>query len=87
MIELLANYSNMLGIIGVLLVLSAYFLLNINRLSAMSIRYLALNGLGSALILISLMFHWNLASVVIEAAWIIISLLGFYRILKNKNIG
>lgn len=80
----LADLSNLLGMIGVLMVLSAYFLLNLNRLSAKHLTYLLLNGIGSSLILISLWFHWNLASVMIEAAWILISLLGIYRSIKNK---
>jgi len=35
------------------------------------------------MILISLFYQWNLASAVIEIAWIIISLIGIYKWWKN----
>ena len=72
-------YSNHIGIVGVLLTLLGYFLLNINKLSSRDLSYLLLNLIGSSLVLFSLYFHWNLSSVLIEGAWVLISLLGIYR--------
>lgn len=83
--ELFAEYANVAGIIGVFFTLSAYYLLNINKLSSTSITYLALNCVGSSFILISLMFHWNLSSVITESAWISISLIGIYRVSKARK--
>lgn len=45
----------------------------------MSMSYQVLNLLGALFILYSLIFHWNLASFLIEAAWVLISLIGIYR--------
>jgi hypothetical protein len=75
--------SNYIGIFGVILTLIAYYLLNINRLSSNNLTYLLLNFFGSWLILFSLIFHWNLSSVVIEIAWISISVIGLYRFIKS----
>lgn len=85
MLEILAKLSNTIGIIGVILVLIAYYLLNTNRVSAINMSYLLLNLIGAWLILFSLMFHWNLASVLIELAWITISVIGLFRLQKLKQ--
>lgn len=81
---MLEMYSDIIGIIGVSLVLLAYFLLNTSRLRSTQVSYLLLNFFGACLILISLYYHWNLASVVIEFCWILISIIGLYRIFKAQ---
>lgn len=77
-----AQFADISGIIGVVLVLIAYFCLNTNRMSAIDLRYQLLNFIGSWLILYSLYFSFNLASVIIEIAWILISVIGIYRCYK-----
>lgn len=81
--HLLAQYSNFVGIIGVILTLLAYLLLNMNRVSSSNKLYLYLNLSGSCMLLYSLLFHWNLASVLIEIAWISISFLGIFRMSRR----
>jgi membrane-bound ClpP family serine protease len=78
-INFLAAEANLLGIIGVFLVLLAYILLQTGKMKAAWISYSLLNAAGSGLILISLYFYWNLASGVIEVAWFIISLYGLIK--------
>ena len=75
-------WSDIVGLVGVGLVLLAYFLLQTGKMSSTDIRYSVLNLLGSIALLISLTQTFNLASVVIEIAWICISLLGLWRALK-----
>lgn len=82
----LANFSDAIGIVGVTFVLSAFFLLNTNKLTALMLRYQLLNFFGSWMILYSLLFHWNLASVLIEIAWISISLIGIVRAINAKRM-
>ncbi len=69
------------------MVLVTYLLLQIERISAKSFNYSFFNLLGSILILISLAYSWNLASGVIEIAWLLISAYGtgkyFYHKLKK----
>ena len=72
----ISQQFNGIGLFGVALVLIAYFLLQINQLSQASITFSSLNFFGSIFILISLYFTWNLASGVIEIAWLFISLYG-----------
>ena len=87
--QILLKNFNIIGIIGVVLVLLAYLLLQIDRLQQDSVLFSLLNLVGSFLILISLYFTWNLASGVIEAAWFLISLFGlvkaFYFLSKKRR--
>lgn len=83
MYDLLEKIADPIGLIGVLIILIAYFLLSIDKWSAMTIKYQSINLVGALLILYSLFFHWNLSSVVIEIAWAFISLIGIYRIYKS----
>lgn len=80
--EFLENISNTVGLVGVTFLLSAYLLLSTNKISSQSLQYQLLNLTGAVLILFSLCFHFNLASFVIELAWITISLIGIYRITR-----
>jgi hypothetical protein len=72
--------SDPVGILGVFLILVAYYLLSTGRLGADTMRFQVVNFIGSWLILYSLLFHWNTASVVIEIFWILISIMGMLRI-------
>jgi hypothetical protein len=78
--------SNPVGITGVLIVLIAYYFLSIGRWSANQFKYQWTNFIGAWLILFSLYFHWNLSSVLIEIAWIAISLVGIFRIYFPKKM-
>jgi membrane-bound ClpP family serine protease len=83
-LRMLHENANTIGVIGVFLVLLAYLLLQLNRISAESLNYSLLNTIGSAFILISLYFYWNLASGIIEIAWLIISLYGLMKTIHRK---
>ena len=77
---------DMIGMIGVFLVLTAFCLLNMNRVTSHTISYQLMNLAGSMLLLFSLCFHFNLASVAIEIAWMVISLIGLYRALRTRRV-
>lgn len=81
-----AEYANTIGIIGVIITLAAYYFLNVNKLSPTSMSYLLMNLIGSCFILFSLFYAWNLASGLIESAWIIISLIGIYRAKRASEL-
>lgn len=72
------------GLTGVALLLAAYFMLERRRLSSDDWRYFALNGTGALLILLSLVQEFNLSAFVIEACWLLISLVGLRRTLRRK---
>ena len=73
-----------IGIVGVIIVLIAYYLLNISKISALDLSYQLMNFFGSCLILFSLFFNWNLPAGLIEISWMLISLIGVYRCWKIK---
>ena len=66
----------MLGTIGVAGIVLTYILLQIERVRSTDLIYSLLNGIGAALILISLYFDFNLPSVIVEGFWLVISLFG-----------
>ena len=74
-----------IGLLGVGAILSAYFLLQASRMKVTDLRYSVLNGVGALLILYSLLFNWNTASVVIEIFWFSISLYGVVRRCKERK--
>lgn len=73
------GWHDVIGNLGVLLILATYLLLQIGRMSAESLLYSAANGAGAVLILISLLFNFNLSAFIMEAAWLVISVYGIRR--------
>jgi hypothetical protein len=67
------------GMIGVVLILGAYFCNQQRWLSTEDWRFPLANLIGSCLIMVSLYFDWNLPSVFIEFFWAAISLWGLVR--------
>lgn len=68
-----------IGILGVSFVLLSYGLLQIERIDPKSMLYSAMNLCGAVLILVSLYFSFNLASFIIEIAWLSISAYGLIK--------
>lgn len=68
-----------LGLIGVVLVLLAYGLVSTGKLKATELRYQLINIVGTAGVLISLMVQWNLSSFILNAAWLVIGIVGIAR--------
>lgn len=77
---------DIIGCIGGVLILYAYFLLQLRKITAEALSYSILNLLGAIFILISLLDSWNLAAFGVEIAWMLISLFGIYEwyILRKK---
>ena len=73
---------DIIGMSGTILVVGAFFLLQLEKLSPTSLGYNLMNLSGAILLLISLYFNFNLASVVIEFFWIAASLIGLYKYAK-----
>jgi predicted membrane protein len=74
------------GFIGVLLIVVAYLLLQLDKLPSSSPRYSLLNAGGALLIIVSLIFAFNLSAFIVEVFWFLISLLGLWRsLISRKN--
>ena len=83
------NYGwfDLIGNIGVLLMVIAYLLLQVQRISSTAVSYLALNVIGAVMVIISLTFRFNLSAFLMEAFWLLISLYGLARTLFFKTRG
>ena len=76
---------NVIGNLGVLLIVGTYFLVQIRKMSAIHAPYIALNGLGALCILYSLAFDFNLSAFLIEAIWLLISVIGLLRVWRESR--
>ena len=88
MISMVANLTwfDLAGFIGVLMIVVAYLLLQLDKLPSSSPSYSLLNGAGALLIIISLVFRFNLSAFIVEVFWFLISLLGLTKsLLSRKN--
>ena len=67
---------DLLGNLGVFLIILTYLLLQLRKLSSESLVYSVLNAVGALLIIVSLLVDFNLSAFIVEAFWVIISLIG-----------
>jgi len=81
------NYSwfDLAGNVGVLMMVIAYLLLQLERLSSSAVSYLLLNAVGALLVLLSLLFHFNLSAFLMEVFWLLISLFGLAKPLFSRE--
>jgi len=77
--------SDAVGMLGTLLVVLAFFLLQLDRADPKGLTYNLLNLLGAIFLLFSLVFTFNLASFVIELFWIAASLIGMWRYWRRRS--
>ncbi|HEX5709935.1 MAG TPA: hypothetical protein VFX68_01210 [Sulfuricurvum sp.] len=68
-----------IGISGVLIIVFAYILMQIDRMDPKGFLFSLLNSIGAIFILISLLYDWNLASFIMEVIWLTLSLYGSIR--------
>jgi len=79
------SWFDLVGNLGVLLMVIAYLLLQLEKLSGSALSYLLLNAAGAVLVMISLMFRFNLSAFLMEAFWLLISLYGLAKPLLSKR--
>jgi predicted membrane protein len=70
-----------IGFIGMLFIVYAYFLLQAHKVEHSSLKFQILNLIGAILLIISLLVHFNLGSFLIEVFWVIITI---YGMIKNR---
>ena len=81
------HWYDLVGNIGVGFILITYLALQLDKFDAKGLAYSLLNGLGALLILISLLYAFNLSALIIETAWLLISLFGiflYFRAQRNQ---
>ena len=79
------NWYDIVGTLGVGVIVLTYAMLQLGRIRSEQLLYSILNALGAALILVSLYFDFNFPSVVVEAFWLLISLFGIGKYLRQKH--
>jgi len=78
-------WYDILGTAGVAVIVVAYFLLQSGRLRSDQLAYSVMNGVGAVLILVSLYYDFNFPSFVVEFFWLLISLYGIARSVRQKH--
>ncbi|MGH9968639.1 MAG: CBU_0592 family membrane protein [Pyrinomonadaceae bacterium] len=77
------NWFDLAGLTGVVLIVVAYLLLQLNKLPSSAPSYSFLNALGALLVIVSLIFNFNLSAFLMEAFWFLISLFGLLKTLLS----
>ena len=72
-------YFNSVGLIGVVMMVIAFFLLQTGKMTPQTPSYLWLNLIGAIAVMVSLFRFWNLSSFVIECFWAGISAWGLMK--------
>jgi len=78
-------WFDILGSLGVGLIILTYVLLQLEKLRSTDLLYSLLNGVGAALILVSLFYSFNFPSFIVEFFWLLISLFGVGKYLLKHG--
>lgn len=78
-------WYDIVGLLGSVLVVASYFLLQSGRLSGTGLPYQLINIAGSGGILVSLFGGFNLSVALLQCTWIAISLYGIVRGVRSKS--
>ncbi len=78
------DIPTLIGLVGVACIIGAYFLIASGKMGGTDVRYHIINLVGAVLLLVSLYYHYNLPSVVIEFVWIAIGIYGIFRSLRKN---
>lgn len=80
------NYGlvDLLGLVGVVLIVVTYLLLQLEKLKSNDLAYSLFNAIGASLIVLSLLINFNLSALLMEVFWVLISLLGVFRYFRLK---
>ena len=73
------------GLLGTLMILIAYFLLQAGRLSGTGVPYQLLNLFGAGGVLLSLAGAFKVSVALLEGAWVLVSAYGLARTLRARR--
>lgn len=79
------DFIDFIGVSGTVLIVVSYFLLQLERVNANGFVYPFVNFIGSSLLIVSLIYNFNLASFIIEVFWILISLYGVIKYFLRRE--
>ena len=79
------DWNQWIGLLGIVFIIGPYLLLQIGYLSNDCLLYPILNVVGALLLIISLLFEFNLSAFIVECFWAIISIIGVIRCIRLVN--
>ncbi|WP_395642761.1 hypothetical protein [Rudaea sp.] len=74
------------GMIGVVITLAAFLLLQAGKLHGTGFVYQAMNAIGAAAVVLSLLYEFNLSAFIVESAWVAISIYGMVRGWRRRQM-
>lgn len=79
------NLTDWTGLIGVAILLLAFFMNLYDLLKKDSVSYLLLNSIGAGVACLAsvLLEYWPF--IILEGCWTLVSLLGLFRVLKTRQ--
>ena len=81
------NVYDLFGAVGALAILAAFAGVQTGRLSPHRPTALLLNLVGASLVMVSLLGYWNLATFLLEVAWIAVALYGLGKLVLDRRRG
>jgi hypothetical protein len=84
MIPTIVQWYDVVGTLGVGIIVVTYVLLQIERVRSEQLIYSLLNAAGASLILISLYYSFNLPSCIVEFFWLAISIFGIGKYFARR---
>ena len=85
------GWYDLAGNVGVVMMVFAYLLLQMGKLRINDLSYSLTNAIGAALVLISLLYSFNLSAFLVELFWLLISLFGLIKYVSttrpDKGVG
>ena len=75
-----------IGNIGVVMLVITFLMLQLNKIPSDGLAYSVLNAIGASLIVVSLLFDFNLSALLMEVFWVLISFVGIYRYFRLKAL-
>ena len=73
------GWYDLFGNIGVALMVVGYLLLQAEKLRSSDLSYSLMNAVGALLVLISLLYRFNLSAFLVEGFWLLISIYGLIK--------
>lgn len=77
---------DLIGNIGVVILIITFLMLQLNKIPSDGLAYSVLNAVGASLIVVSLLFDFNLSALLMEVFWVLISCVGIYRYFRLKAL-
>lgn len=78
-------WHDLVGVVGVVIVLAAYTALQTQKMTAESLRFSLLNVCGTALVMVSLLEDFNFSAFMMETCWLLLSIYGVWRWINARK--